>query len=440
MRKNIQPIINNALCTACGGCSGICPVGAISMVSNTAGYIVPNIDYGKCTYCAKCYHICPSVSSNTPQMDCVDPFHGKFLEGYVGYATDKNIRQEAQSGGIVTALLCYLLKTEAIDGAIVNHFNPKTKRPRASYVESTEGIQAGSGSYYAQSSVVAESLKHQDKRTAAVVLGCQGECINLIKQRYPQMVLPEYLIGLICAGQYSGNYIDKIIQETKCKKDDVIGFRFRDKKAGGWPGDIKIATKNKEYRLNKVVRHTLKPVYEANRCLLCFDQMNIFADLVAGDPWGITNKMDKAGNTVIIARTEKGKKLIENAFRDGIIYIEKLPVSSIVKGQTVDSRLKTQFFTACSIAKEKGYMLPFEMDYFKDIPYTKGNKQKYKSIKSRLEFSRSIYLEKDEKKYKKLICKARVRVKVERKLRQVIKLPKRICRYALRKIAIGNNR
>lgn len=433
-KKNIQYITDNALCTACGGCSGICPANAISIETNTAGYIVANIDFDKCISCEKCYHICPSVRDNTPKMDNVDIFHGEYIEGYVGYATDNEIRQKSQSGGIVTALLCYLLDKNEIDGAIVNRFSKQTKRPEVIFEDSKIGIKESSGSYYSQSSVVSEVLKHQDKKTAAVVLGCQGESINLIRKRFPKTVLPKYLIGLICAGQHSGNYINQLIKEAGCNRHKVTKFRFKDKSAGGWPGNIKIYTDRNNYVLDKKIRHTLKPVYEAHRCLYCFDQMNIFTDITVGDPWGITNRTEKEGNTVIIARTEKGKALIENACRDGVIDVEKLSVDNIIKGQTVDNRLKTQFFTSMSLAKEKGYSVPYKLDLFKHISYEKATKKKYNSIKSRLEYSREIYLENDKEKYKKMISKACKTVKFKRKIHEIMNFPIGCVGYALRKI------
>lgn len=433
-KDNIQHIIDNGLCNGCGGCSGICSVNAISIKTNIAGYLTANIDLDKCINCKKCYGICPNVKENTPRFENKDIFHGKCIEGYVGYATDEEIRKKSQSGGIVTALLCYLLNKNAIDGAIVNRFSEQTKRPEVIYEDSKNGIIASSGSYYSQSSVVSEILKHQDKITAAVILGCQGECINLIRKRAPKTVLPKYLIGLICAGQYSGNYIDQLIKETRCNRDEVLEFRFRDKKAGGWPGNITIETESKNYVMNKKIRHILKPVYEVYRCLFCFDQMNIFTDITVGDPWGITNKCGKEGVSVIIARTEKGKALIENAYKDGVINVEKLSVNDIMKGQTVDSRLKTQFFTSMSLAKEKGYAVPYELEHFKHIPYQKATKEKYNLIESRLNFSRQIYMENDTEEYKKLETNAIKNAKLKQRINEIIYFPLRCIGYTLQKM------
>lgn len=435
--KNIQYVADNALCSACGGCCGICPVNAISLEENIAGYKVARIDFNRCINCGKCYQICPSVISNTPKISkCgVDIFHGEYLESYVGHATDRKIRQQSQSGGIVTALLCYLLDRHAIDGAVVNKFNKKTKRPGVFFENKIEGIKESSGSYYSQSAVVSEVLKHQNKRTAAVILGCQGECLQLIRRKYPEIVLPEYLIGLVCAGQYSGNYIDQLIQEAKCCKQDVTEFRFRDKRHGGWPGNTRITTANRECVLDKTIRQVLKPIFEVHRCLFCFDQMNIFSDITVGDPWGITKKAVKEGNSIIIARTKRGKSLIEGAFRDGIINIENLPVENIIKGQTVNDRLKTQFFTVMEISQEKDFMPPFNVENFKDIPfYEKTSKRKHKEMELRLRYSKQIYLENNRERYVKVVASARRKKFLRMKIQQIINFPKRCFRYALKNL------
>jgi len=98
-----------------------------------------------------------------------------------------------------------LLEQKLIEGAVVNNFNKNTKRPEAVFETTREGIIKGAGSYYSQSSVVKTILENRDKQMAAVVLGCQSESLDLIGEKYPNITLPAYIIGLICAGQYSGN-------------------------------------------------------------------------------------------------------------------------------------------------------------------------------------------------------------------------------------------
>jgi coenzyme F420 hydrogenase subunit beta len=393
--NNISHIANNALCTACGACAGICPSGAIAIISNTAGYLVANINDDLCIDCRKCANICPSNPENNPSIETDDIFHGVCLAGYVGYAGDSTIRQRSQSGGIVTALLCYLLEQNVIEGAVVNNLNPQTRRPQAVFASSKPEIVDACGSYYAQSSVVKTILEHSDKTTAAVVLGCQAESLQLIREKYSNINLPKYTIGLVCTGLYSGDMIDDLIEQSGYDGKQLLGFRFKDKKNVGWPGDVRIFTSTKDYWLPKERRHRLKQVYELHRCVTCYDQMGIFCDIVCGDPWGISHKQQPEGHTVVIARTEAGKRLLENAVRDGAIVLEELSVDDILRGQTVDGRHKTEFYTSREHFYENKWLFPYPDAYFENIPFTPANKRVLQQFKERLIYSRDLYLTKD---------------------------------------------
>ncbi len=396
--NNISHIANNALCTACGACAGICPSNAIAIITNTAGYLVANINNDLCIDCGKCANICPSNPKNNPSIETDDIFHGVCLAGYVGYAGDSTIRQRSQSGGIVTALLCYLLEQNVIEGAIVNNLNPQTRRPQAVLASSKSEIVDACGSYYAQSSVVKTILEHSDKTTAAVVLGCQAESLQLIREKYPNINLPKYTIGLVCAGQNSGNMIDDLIEKSECDNKQISQFRFRDK-CYGWPGDVHVTTPTKDCWLPKENRYRLKQVYELHRCIACYDQMNVFSDIVCGDPWGISHKQQPEGHTVVIARTEAGKKLLENAARDGAIVLEELSVDDILRGQTVDGRHKTKFYTSRKFFYENKWLFPYPGAYFENIPFTSANKRVLQQLKERLTYSRDLYLTEDSDDY-----------------------------------------
>lgn len=400
--ETISYISDNVLCTACGACAGICPSNAIQIEVNTAGYLQAKINNDMCIHCQKCTPVCPSNPENKPALNVADIFYGNCLAGYVGYATDPGIRKKSQSGGVVTALLCYLLDMGKIDGAVVNHFNKDTQRPEVTFVTSKDEIIAGCGSYYAQSSVIKTILEiPPGKISAAVVLGCQAMSLQLTRERYPKVQLPTYTLGLVCEGQYSGSMIDDLISQTPCNAKKADTFRFKEKGAVGWPGDVHISANQNDYWLPKEKRFALKPVYELHRCIACFDHMNIFSDIVCGDPWGISNKQQPEGNTVVITRTEQGEKLVQDAVKEGFIILEPLPPVEILRGETVDGRLKTKFFTSRDIFSEKKWVFPFPNDMIKDIPYTPANEREYRDIREGLEYTREIYQTTDQAEYNK---------------------------------------
>ncbi len=343
------------------------------------------------------------MAANQVVTEGGDTFHGMCLNAYIGHSTNSEIRQKSQSGGVVTALLCYLLEQRLIEGAIVNRFNEHTKRPEVACLRAKDELLNAAGSYYSQSSVVKTILDNRDKQTAAVVLGCQSQSLKLINQACPEIDAPAYKIGLICTGQYSGKCIDDLITIAGAENKKVTKLRFKDKDAGGWPGNVKIYTSDQNYILNQKFRHRLKPVYEVYRCWLCFDQMSIHSDIVAGDPWGIDNDDNKQGNTVIITRTTKGQRLIDDAVKQGYIKVSDLPVEVVIKGQTVDGRAKTLFFTAVAISKQKGRLLPIDENGFRGIEYVQPTRTQFRRINERLEFSRRACVECSSERYHHMI-------------------------------------
>lgn len=402
------------------------------MKSNVAGYLVADVDPEKCSSCGLCCKVCPSVAANQVVTEGGDTFHGMCLNAYIGHSTNSEIRQKSQSGGVVTALLCYLLEQRLIEGAIVNRFNEHTKRPEVACLQAKDELLSAAGSYYSQSSVVKTVLDNRDKQTAAVVLGCQSQSLKLIEQACPEIDTPAYKIGLICSGQHSGKFIDDLIAVAGATNKKIIRLRFKDKDAGGWPGNVKIYTSDQSYELNRRVRWRLGPVYEVYRCLMCFDQMNVHSDIVAGDPWGIDNDDNKKGNTVIIARTKKGQRLIDNAAKQGYIKVSDLPVDDVMKGQTVDTRLKTLFFTAVALSKQKGRLLPIDENGFKGIKHVQPTITELRRISERLEYSRTACLECSNQRYGQMIRSKKKKLTRKRRMYWPMHMGKKVLRKSLR--------
>ena len=384
--KHIGEISGSALCTACGGCAAVCPVEAITMQENPAGFLAAVVDESLCVGCGLCRKVCPSVRSNTGKFAHRDLIHGICLDGFVGYAAEDGVRLGGQSGGVVTALLCHLLRAGEIDTALVAGFDETTHRPKGVLAETEEEILASAGSYYTQLPILPALKQAKGKRVAAVTLGCQNEALTLMETAAPQLV-PEYRIGLICAGQNSGAMIDDICREAGV--DAPAAFRFRDKKAGGWPGAITVTDEAGVHELPNQYRHRIKPVYECHRCLLCFDQMNTCADIVCGDPWGIAGKDTPEGHTVILARTEKGRALLQSAEAAGAIVLERLPITEIMRGQTVNDRHRDKVYAAKEVYEREGWRYPYDKLLMEEyIP----NQKAMAKNEPKLYYTREYYL------------------------------------------------
>lgn len=65
MRKKLPRICDNKMkCCGCSVCSHSCPVGAITMIIDSEGFLYPNINANKCIYCYKCEQVCIYVKDN----------------------------------------------------------------------------------------------------------------------------------------------------------------------------------------------------------------------------------------------------------------------------------------------------------------------------------------------------------------------------------------
>lgn len=351
--KSVRDIGKAHLCTACGACALVCPVGAVSIGETPAGFLTAAVS-DACIQCGKCRTVCPSVAENTGKFAPQDLFHGDCLAAFTGYAAGGEVRKNGQSGGLVTALLCHLLEAGMVDGALVTGFDPETRRPAAFIAHNRAEVLSSAGSYYTQCAML-PALKGKTERLAAVTLGCQSEALALLRETVPT---PEYVIGLICAGQNSGHMIDDICASAGVTAPE--GFRFRDKAVGGWPGEITLRSGERTVTVPNAYRHKIKPVYECHRCLACFDQMNSGADLVCGDPWGLDGRDGKDGCTAVLARTEKGLRLLKDAQSAGVIVLEPLPAEELFRGQTVDTRHRDKVYAAKQVFAEQGWPYPYD--------------------------------------------------------------------------------
>ena len=135
--ESVASVSRNLLCTGCGGCMAVCPVGVIAMAESPAGFLTAQVQ-AHCIGCGKCRTVCPSVLENTKDIVPEDLLHGKVQAGFIGCAKNPETRLNGQSGGVVTALLAYLLESGQADGAVVNRFDSETRRPKAVIAETAE--------------------------------------------------------------------------------------------------------------------------------------------------------------------------------------------------------------------------------------------------------------------------------------------------------------
>ena len=137
-----------------------------------------------------------------------DRYIGKHITCRMGYASDQSIRQNSSSGGMVTALLCHLIRTKQIDGAwVTKSIIVDGNLGYKTFIATTEEeIRDCGTSIY----MYIPLLKHFDEllqfngRIAVVLLPCQMRALNNIIEKRPELKQKILLkIALYCSGVYS---------------------------------------------------------------------------------------------------------------------------------------------------------------------------------------------------------------------------------------------
>lgn len=345
---NIDIISDHLLCSGCGSCFASCHKDAIVMrKTQTMGLLYAKVDNDKCVNCGVCMKVCPSKryyeneAQNIPEQ---------IVSCYVGRSLNDTIFGNAQSGGVVTAILVYLFENHLIDAAVTCQMEFGKPTPTVHYVivTSVQELSKCQKSCYTQVDVVS-ALKNakQFQHIAVVGLPChiEGVC-NLERSKLVKNVA--YKIGLICEQSYSDAYMNALIGNRVSTNKEIRieykkkNFTHRCVYYSYQNAPIVISNRQKILKVEpKEKRVFFKDFFVVPKCRLCDDKLNRQADIVLGDPWGLRGHYDEnEGDSVIIVRTSKADVLLKEMTSLGLIRLEDVDIEDIKKGQRVEERNK----------------------------------------------------------------------------------------------------
>lgn len=361
-KRHIAKIVDSGLCTSCGTCVAICPENAIKMAETLKGLLLAKVNDDKCISCGLCLRVCGGSHLEpgliAPQ---VDPFKGKVLKAYCGYATNENYRRKGQSGGVVTALLNFLLETSRSHRALVAHMPQHGKlRPEPVFVSGGGELGKVQGSLYCPVALntAFDCLKEEKgKKIVTVGLPCHlhgirnAQCHDDLWRSNIDLT-----IGLFCDRTLSFAAIDCLVEKAGAKMSEVETFRYRDKSDDGWPGSVYMKCwDNQDFRVANRERQLIKERFTPLRCRVCFDKMNILSDISVGDAWGVVESRE--GHSSVLARTQKGLNLLESATGAGVLVLEQVDAERVFVGQAIEKR-REQCASFAAIFRRENQALP----------------------------------------------------------------------------------
>jgi len=331
------------LCTGCGACAYICPQQNIKLIDVIEEGIRPISDPNKCNHCGTCLTICPGYEIGKDifpeQKDAIKQLQkkwGQVLEVWEGYATDPEIRFTGSSGGMVSALALYCLEKEGMGGVLHtagNERNPLVNQTVLS--RSREDILRGAGSRYAPVSPCGDLKWIEESPTPCVFVGkpCDAAAVRkAIKMREVLRERMGLILSIFCAGTPSSKGSLDLLDKLKINRMGIEELRYRGK---GWPGLFYVKEKDGETAKTLPYKEAwgFLQAYRPYRCHLCPDSTGELADIACGDPWYRKPDEDNMGYSLVLVRTERGRKILRNALREGYVILQRADPGILQRSQ-----------------------------------------------------------------------------------------------------------
>ena len=319
------PVIAPNLCTNCGLCLAVCPTAEVDFVEHIANRSLPASG-------ANQQELDLQVFGQVRSDGEADVLLGIRRKSYLGYAMDEELRWQASSGGLISALLIYALQEGLIDGALVTGIDSKTQLPKSFVARSPQEILEAMGSKYCVVPVneALRTILENDGRYAVVCLPCQLH--GLLKaQRWNRKLHDRvvYTLALVCSGTV-GERGTHLLRES-LELDASTPGRYR---GNGWPGQFQAASSNTQRYIPFNDYFLLIRTYTPPYCFICWDTAGEFSDLSFGDAWlPEFIDQDQQGTSMVIARTERGQALLDKALAHRVVSLKEITDSDVLRAR-----------------------------------------------------------------------------------------------------------
>ena len=243
----------------------------------------------------------------------------------VGHAGDPAVRFRASSGGVLTALGQFLLRSRRVSFVLhvaASKSAPMRTERRLSF--DAAAVLEGAGSRYGPAAPLADFLEVLERAEpfALIAKPCDITAVRNLARLDPRVDhFMRYALTLVCGGVSDLRKSEDVLKRFNVEERELTLFRYR---GNGNPGPTRLETKD-----GRVFELTYPELWEDEskwmlqpRCNICPDAIGLGSDIAASDTWpgGGPTGEDEGFNGIIV-RTERGLELYEAAVAAGDLTI-----------------------------------------------------------------------------------------------------------------------
>lgn len=329
-------ISEQGLCIGCGLCESVAGKDRVRMAKVASGDLRPVVvgDLDDATV-DHVYDVCPGTRAHgmaAHRIDAdtkIDGVWGPWRRMVEAWAGDPAVRFEGSTGGVLTALAQYLLKSGRV--AFVLHTRTSDTEPgfgqqHYSYTEADALAAAGSRYGPTATLVDLEAALSRGEPFAFIGKPCDLTALGNQARHDPRIdALIRYRLAMVCGGFMPPAAQNALLEGFGIEPETITALRYRGR---GCPGPTTITTPDGVREL-----HYLDFWGEDSsqwslpfRCKICPDGIGEHADIAASDNWpgGAPDRAESEtdpGTNIAVVRTKAGEDLLAAAVADGALVL-----------------------------------------------------------------------------------------------------------------------
>lgn len=299
-------------CTACFLCGDLCPVNAISIISDESGFFRVKIDSARCVHCNVCSTYCPQQSSRVS----LSKLQNLSRQCFAAWSADMFCREHSSSGGVFGSIA----KKFLADGNYVVGAGLVNGKIHHIIINDLNQLKTIQGSKYGASNLTGiyirvKKLLQQQKKVLFSGTPCQTtamiHCCSDSERKYL------YTLDFVCHGIPSGKLLTLSEPEPHC-----VPIGYRDK-ADSWKRSYAMTWRTPDGEILRIPQKNnifiqMFGANFANRsvCYRCkFNGRRHQADITCSDFWGIERFQQEQpdGISGIMINTPRGKELVSRS-------------------------------------------------------------------------------------------------------------------------------